>query len=154
MGLFKKILNLSDFWKSEQSVIIEEPRKDLFLDPEVKKEEKFDLFKSQKMKLPKSIYHHGPKGKYIVTFHSKKYGKRIHAGYASTVEEAIVLRDKFILDNIDDVLQGYLPRGIGFGQTNNYVAYFDFKKMRQHIGSFKKLEDAIEARSNYIKSLI
>jgi len=107
-----------------------------------------------KNKLPKSVYRPTHTNKYSVNIHSKKYDKNIHVGYFYTISEAIAARDKFIVNNYDDLTSGYLPRGITFDKRRNHFnASFTFEKSTVFIGSYKSLHEAVEARNKFIDSL-
>ena len=107
-----------------------------------------------KIKLPKSVYRPTHTKKYSVNIHSKKYNKNVHVGYFNTILESVEARDKFVVDNYNDITSGYLPRGITNDKRRNiFNASFTFEKNTIFIGSYKSLHDAIEARNNFIDSL-
>lgn len=107
-----------------------------------------------KLKLPKSVYFNKNKKVrvYSVNIHSKKYDKNLHVGYYDTIEEAIIARDKFVVDNYHDLTSGYLPRGM----TKNGKKYrvdFTFKGQEEYLGTFETIKEAVEFRNKYIDSL-
>lgn len=109
-----------------------------------------------KLKLPKSVYLRKDKltKPYTVNIHSKKYNKNIHVGYFDTIEESMIARDKFVVENYHDLTSGYLPRGISFDERRNkFTSTFTFNKTDIYLGSFVELKDAIEFRNKYIDSL-
>jgi len=104
-------------------------------------------------KLPKNIWDAG-NGKFGVSFHSKKLNKTILNKKCKSMSEAILLRDSLITEHINGDLEGYTPRGIGYLKERNlYLAYVHINSMRVEIGTFQKIEDAIEARVLAIDSL-
>lgn len=107
-----------------------------------------------KLKLPKSVYLHKTKKTkpYYVNIHSKKYRKKINVGYYSTIEEAIIARDKFIVENYNDLSSGYLPRGLS-KHRNKYMVEFQFKGAREYLGTFETIEEAVKQRNDFIDSL-
>lgn len=106
---------------------------------------------NDKIKLPKSIYKY-KYNKFSVSFYSKKYKKNFHVGYYNSIEEAVKERDKFIIENIDDKLEGYMPRGLT-KMNKYYKADFHFKGEREYMGTFDTMQEAISARNKYIDSL-
>ena len=107
-----------------------------------------------KNKLPKSVYRPNHTKKYSVNIWSKKYDRNIHVGYFDTIAEAIVARDAFVVNNYHDLTAGYLPRGITFNKRQkSFVASFTFEKVDVFIGCYKSLQEAVEARNNFIDSL-
>lgn len=107
-----------------------------------------------KLKLPKSVYLKAKKltKKYQVNIHSKKYNKNIHVGYYDTIEEAVIARDKFALENYHDLTSGYLPRGMT-KRKNGFVIFFEFKGQKEYLGVYDNIEDAVNFRHEYINSL-
>jgi len=107
---------------------------------------------SCKNKLPKSIYNF--KGKYKVVFHSKTEKETVNAGIYDDLQMAINIRDSFIKKHINDILKGYLPRGITYvKKTNKYESKFYFQKKYSIIGYFNTLNEAIIKRNYFIDSL-
>ena len=111
---------------------------------------------NNKLKLPKSVYFNKNKKVrvYSVNIHSKKYDKNIHVGYYDTIDEAIIARDKFVVENYNDLTDGYLPRGISFDERRNkFTSTFTFNKTDIYLGSFTELKEAVDFRNKYIDSL-
>lgn len=107
-----------------------------------------------KLKLPKSVYLRKEKltKKYSVNVHSKKYDKNLHVGYFDTIEEAVIARDKFVVENYNDLTAGYLPRGMS-KNGKNYRVDFQFKGQEEYLGTFETIKEAVEFRNKYIDSL-
>ncbi len=102
--------------------------------------------------LPKYISRISKSGKYQVKLRSKKYGTQKYVGQFNTINEAVLARDKFIVDNYHDFTAGILPRGIT-RINGKYSASFTFKNKDEFIGNFISLSDAVEARNKFIDSL-
>lgn len=103
-----------------------------------------------KLILPKNIYkNHNQWG---VKFFSKKLKKELFAGNYKSISEAIMARDKFISENINSDLEGYLPKGLTL-RKGVYKVTFCYKGYREYLGSYYNIKDAIEARNKYIDSL-
>lgn len=111
-------------------------------------------YMQSKLKLPKSVYLNKNKKVrvYSVNIHSKKYDKNLHVGYYETIEEAIIARDKFVVENYSDLTEGYLPRGMT-KNGKNYRVYFQFKGQEEYLGTFETIKEAVEFRNKYIDSL-
>ena len=103
------------------------------------------------LKLPKNVHIKGKK--YFVDVYNRKTSNNHYVGIFDTIEEAIIARDKYVVENYD-LLGGYVPRGISFNKLiNKYVAFFCFGKEQVNLGSFKSLKEAVEYRNKYIDSL-
>ena len=107
-----------------------------------------------KIKLPKWVKK-VKGGFYSVGVYSKKYKTFNHLGTYATIKEAIKKRDKYIFDNKNDITEGVYPRGITFyKKTNKYHAFICINKNNIYIGQFDKLEDAVNYRVEFVKSLL
>lgn len=106
-----------------------------------------------KLKLPKSVKFAkaNSKNPYVVFLTLKKSKGSIYVGSYPNLDEAIDARDKFVSENN---IEGYLPRGIAFTVAGKYTAKFSYNSETKHLGTFETLGEAIETRTNYIKSLI
>lgn len=112
--------------------------------------------KEGKIKLPKSISRKGDK--YMASFNVKKdvisEKRTIYIGIYETVEEAVKARDAFVIANYNGVAKGYMPRGISYFKSRGmYQAHLSIEAKSFYIGVFKTIQEAIEARSNFIDSL-
>lgn len=114
---------------------------------------------NRKHSLPKSItISHG---KYQVKIYSKKDKVMYNVGVKNTLEEAIKLRDEWIVSNYEKV-EGYLPRGISISKVGKpYRAQLSFKDKNNMIGSYVKLlgcfdtlQEAIDYRTKFILGLL
>ena len=93
------------------------------------------------------------KEKYEVFMYSKKYKKIYYVGLYDTMEEAIAERDKFIIDNYNDVTYGYTPKGIYYvKKENKYQVCLSFKNKKLYIGYAKNIKEALKLRSDFINS--
>jgi len=107
--------------------------------------------------LPKSLsFTRG--GKYQVRIWSRKDQKTINTGIYNTIEEAIKGRDRWVVANYDKV-EGYLPRGLTKAKASGrFTAQLSIGKgitaTTVHIGTFPSIDKAMEARRNYILSLL
>lgn len=109
----------------------------------------------KKYQLPKSISF--AYGKYVVKINVKKHvvnkERQIHVGVFDTLDDAVIAREKFILENYQGVANGYLPRGISKHTHGRYIARFSYFGKLKYLGIYNTVEKAIEARYKYIDSL-
>ena len=80
------------------------------------------------------------------------YRKKFYIGGFDTIQEAVTARDKFVVDNYHDITKGYLPRHISF-KRGKFQAQFSFNNQTYYIGVYTDLNEALQARDNFIDSL-
>lgn len=106
-----------------------------------------------KLKTPKYIYYRDDLKKYMVSIYSKSHQKMFYLGLFNELKTAIKERDDFLILNIKDITKHNLPRGIS-RVNNKYQSYLSIGKFYKQIGSFETIQEAVNARKSYIKSLI
>lgn len=153
----EKSKTLENFWSETEGTIILEPKIEYIPSPEIKPVniENFESDRNELFKLPKFIKYLKSRGsnKYQVGIYSKLTKKTYTPGSYSTLKEAIKARDQFIFENIDTILEGYLPRGIAKGVSKKYSAKFSYQGKYKYLGQFDTIEEAVSTRNNYINSL-
>lgn len=105
--------------------------------------------------------------KYIYLIHGKyqtripdNYGKRVTIGTYTELIDAVLSRD----DILDKAQKGELdlstysankyPKGITLTRHNTFRARVDIKNKQMGIGTYKTIEEAVEARKEYILNLL
>ena len=113
--------------------------------------------RKKKHNLPKYItINHG---KYQVRIPNNE-GKVISIGTYDELVDAVICRD----DTIDGIQQGIIdlstysankyPKGITDSRHNTFRARVDIKNKQYGIGSYKTVEEAVEARKEFILNLL
>lgn len=110
-----------------------------------------------KFKLPKSIGL-SRQNKYRVILTTKKCSnsdkRTVYVGTYDTLEEALIERDKFIVENYEGLTKGYMPRGIAYNKrNNNYQASLSLEGITFFIGTYKTIDEAMQKRNIFINSL-
>ena len=105
--------------------------------------------------------------KYIYLIHNKyqtripdSYGKQVTIGTYDDLVDAVLVRD----DVLDKTQKGTLdlstysankyPKGIAATKSNTFRARVDIKNKQLGIGTYTTVEEAVEARKEYILNLL
>lgn len=109
-------------------------------------------------------------GKFVAQYWNKDLKKYFYIGQADTIEEAVAMRNEHIAKvysgDIDDSVPKTkgLPKGICETERktmlNRYIASLQFlhgknkdKHVNVHIGMYDTIEEAVQARLDFIESL-
>jgi hypothetical protein len=113
--------------------------------------------RKKKHNLPKYI--HMSHGKYQVNL-PRTEGRAVSIGVFEDVSSAVIHRDYMIeqnekgLVNLDDYSVNKYPKGIAATKSNAFRARVDIRNKQIGIGTYKTIEEAVEARKEYILNLI
>lgn len=116
---------------------------------------------------PKGISKNNRTNRFTAQYLNKDLNRTIYIGSYDTIEEAVNAREEHITKVYDGVIDDSkpktkgLPKGICDRPNGTYIAGIQFwygkykdKIHKSHIGTFETIEEAVEARKNFILNLL
>lgn len=108
---------------------------------------------AKKISYPKNIARKKDRpSSYQIEIFSKKDKKKYYIGCTSSIQEAIKIRDEWLVKNYQ-LVEGYLPRGI-VQVEGKYKAQISTTDLTYHIGIFDTLQEAVDYRTKFILGLL